>query len=67
MKKLISLGLIASGFLGIAAGILDWGYQYKSPGQKLFVDILGHTGTRIFSILSGVFCILIGILMFIDM
>ena len=51
------------GIFGIAAGYFDWGYQYRSPGQRLIVDLLGRTGTRILSIVGGIIMVIFGILM----
>jgi Immunity protein 17 len=62
MRPFLGTFLALVGFAWIGAGVFDWDWVIGAINNRLFVSVLGRTGTRLFFAFGGVALVVFGIL-----
>jgi hypothetical protein len=63
---LIELALVIAGTVTLAGAVMNWDWFMKSRRAKLFVDIMGPKGARVFYGMLGFLMIAMGVLRVIE-
>lgn len=58
---LLSVILIAAGSFTVAGAVLDWGFFMDSRKARMFVDLFGRKGARIFYFVLGAAFVVFGV------
>ncbi len=62
MRMVLGTLLAVVGLVWVGVGAFDWDWVIKSANNRLFLSLLGRTGTRIFYLAGGAALAVVGIL-----